>query len=160
MTDKPRRPVHTITLPVERAMQLHALADKLGVTISEAIEELINEQISAGRIPDRLPGFDIDVLSNGVFFHAPRFALPILPPEAIRAIADVLNDVTDGERGKQVDFPRDGTTLAIARRGRGVLLVRTDAKGSTDKHSLTPGMARDLARQLRNAADQVSDTDR
>lgn len=152
------KPATSITLPVERAAQLHTLADALGVTVSEAVEHLINREIAAGTIPDELPGFEIKIAEKHVWLTMPDFGFPPLHPAHARYVADLLCHIADhGTAGRgNVLGLADGMRLIVGRKGRGVLLIgQDDALDRTCKASMTPQMARDLARQIRKAANQA-----
>jgi hypothetical protein len=88
--------------------------------------------------------------------------LPICPTEPHALLqagqfADVLLEIAETTDivGKRALFGegRDEIRVKVARKGRGVLIDSVDVQtGNTVKASLTPGMARDLARIIRNEA--------
>ena len=51
-----------VKLPDERHAQLKALASARGVTMVGLIGEWINQEISAGRLPDAIPGFSVGTI--------------------------------------------------------------------------------------------------
>ncbi|MDX6806436.1 hypothetical protein [Terrihabitans rhizophilus] len=137
-----------IRLPAERGLQLKLIAKDLGVTLTEAIETLINREIEAGRLEDQLPLWDIDVFTDGIIFDAPTFALPKLTAQQALNVANAVDKVIErAEKGGFNLILEGEKVLTIARIGRGI----TFASGEKAE-SVTVMMAQDLARQLRTAA--------
>ncbi|MBL0406555.1 hypothetical protein JKG68_21590 [Microvirga aerilata] len=150
----------TIMLPGARVAQLRALAEADGTTISEVIDRLINAEIAAGRLPDRLPGFDVVPTAGRVFLSMQTFTFPAMSPAQARKIADILDEFgTDKEGGKKATFGKgdDEISFKIARKGRGIIIAGDDVQtGRTMKATVTPGMARDLARIIRTEATKAA----
>lgn len=147
-------------LPIERAAQLKALADARQLGLNELIEGIITDGILAGEIPDATPGFDVRPVKArepAVSFSVQgRFGFSRMRSTEARLLADALEAVADGRSvGKALDAKKRDSSFKIARKGRGLILVGEDASGEIGRHSITPGIARDLARQLRKAADQA-----
>lgn len=153
------RPVGTVMLPTARLAQLHTLAGlrEPPITVTELIEEMVSREMEAGTIPDQLPGFTVCVLDHGQGY-VPSFIIDddldfgferMRPADAL-AVAGVLEAaVTPGAAsGKSIGTGSD--QIKIARVGRGIVITGTRPD---HRRSLTPRMALDLARQLRNAAD-------
>ena len=148
----------TITLPGERAAQLRTLADAYGTTISELIERMINNEIAAGRLPDQLPGFEIVPAVGHVFVTVQGFSFPALNVRQARQIADLLEEISTAKDagGKKALFENE-IELKAWRKGRGIRIDGDDPQtGRSVKASLTPGMAKDLARIIRNEAAKAS----
>lgn len=155
-TNPTSRPVGTIMMPTARLAQLRTLASlrEPPVSVNELIEQLINHEIEAGGLPDELPGFTVGIVPHGggfavEFTMAPGFGFERMRSPDALAIAGLLDDVstTGTARGKSV-----GTAphqIKIVRVGRGVVIAGLEPN---QRRSLTPQMARDLARQLRRAA--------
>lgn len=147
-------------LPIERARQLKSIADARSFTVTEVIEGVINAAIEAGEIPDETPGFQIEALPPRkrvgiVRFEVDGIGFPGVRSSDARAIADAFDRVAGGHKGVACG-PHLGRTLKIARVGRGVVMVGEDEFGTPVLHrSCTVGTCRDLARQLRKAADRA-----
>jgi hypothetical protein len=156
-TPKRDRPASTITLPAERIAQLRTLAETEGDTITEVIERWINAEIAAGRLPDILPNFEVTSAEGRVWLTVKDFTFPALTPAQAGQFADVLLEIaeTTDIAGKKALFGEgaDEIRVKVARKGRGILIDGVDVQtGTTVKASLTPGMARDLARIIRSEA--------
>lgn len=152
------RNVLTVMLPAERGEQLRALADHHGIGITDLIERWISTELITTGLPDTLPGLEILPVSDNDWplLHFSANGLPIVhaTPDEGRTVADELENVATNN-GK-VELNVGGDTLTIGRMGRGMVLsVRCGETDQTDKRSITPGIARDLARQFRTAADQA-----
>ncbi len=149
------RPVGTILLPIERARQLKSVADARGSRITDLIEAIVTGAILAGEIPDSTPGFKIEPSVNGgVTFATDDGQLGFAKLTAIDGlrIADALEAISTGGKGKVLEITGQNS-LVVARKGQGVVLLGRDAAGAeTGRRTITPSLARDLARQLRAAA--------
>ncbi len=148
-----RRPNTTITLPVERLAQLKLLADQRGLSLVETVEQLINEAAATGAIPDELPGYRVSRTAEGrVVLTIGDRPLAALGTQQALTLADLFEGVADRSApgGKAVTIGTD--ELKIARVGRGVVLAVEGATGPISKRTMTPGMAKDLARHIRREA--------
>jgi hypothetical protein len=151
----------TIGIRHERLAQLDALAGKLGLSRSETLEALILERIEAGEIPDTTPGFTIEAV-DGLgfpaikFWHDDGFGLAGVTPYVATHLADTL-DASAGSggsaKGKSLTMP--GMTVKIARLGKTVFIAFEIDGTEIGKITTTPSIARDLARQVRNAIAQA-----
>jgi hypothetical protein len=144
-------------LPAERIAQLRTLAETEGGTITEMIERWINTEIAAGRLPDILPNFEVTAAEGRVWLTVKDFTFPAMTPAQAGQFADVLLEIAETRdiAGKKALFGegKGEIRVKVARKGRGVLIDGVDVQtGSTVKASLTPGMARDLARIIRSEA--------
>lgn len=151
-------PSTLIKLPEARALQLRAIADVNGCTVTEAVELLINREIKAGRLADTLHGFEITNANGHTWFVIGEIGLPPLVPAHTRLVAALFVNAADGSRdsAKGLSLGHDDFELLISRKGRGVIVTARDVTHDREsKVSMTPGMARDLARQLNKAADTI-----
>jgi len=150
-------PSTLIKLPEARALQLRAIADVNGCTVTEAVELLINREIRAGRLADALPGFEIKVANKHVWFVVGEIGLPPLVPAHARTVAAYfLNAADGGDAARGIGLGQEEFKLVVARKGRGIIVRAVDIAHEREaKETMTPGMARDLARQLVKAADSI-----
>lgn len=144
-----------IRLSPARGEQLRLLARHRGKSITSVIEDVITAAIEDGELPDHTPGFPIFAVVGGVLFRSPDFELPLMPPQHARQIAHSLERAADCSEPGGARFRIGDADFGIASNGRGVVLVRGSVETGT-KSAITRGVARDLARQLRTAADQAS----
>ncbi|PVE20886.1 hypothetical protein DC522_29740 [Microvirga sp. KLBC 81] len=156
-TPKRERIASTIILPAERIAQLRTFAEAEGITITELIERWINAEIAAERLPDILPNFEVTAVEGRVWFTVKDFSFPTMTPVQAEQIADALLEIAEAKDtvGKKAMFGtgEDEISLKVARKRRGVLISGEDVQTKRAvKASLTPGMARDLARIIRNEA--------
>jgi hypothetical protein len=159
--------VQMMKLHATRGEQMKALAGAKGISVTEALELLINRAIEAGDIPDVLPGFEVRREGGHVGLTLDGTPLPAINPEMARHVADDLEHAgTALKHGKGV--PRwfgcngyGGTDfmLVIGRIGTGVVVSFEEMQegkaigaGRKVQAAMTRGMAVDLARQIRNAA--------
>jgi len=156
-TPNRERTVSTVMLPAERIAQLRTLAETEGITITELIERWINAEIAAERLPDILPNFEVTATKGRVWFIVKDFSFPTMTPVQAEQVADVLIEIAEAKDipGKRalLGTGEDEISLKVVRKGRGVLINGEDVRtGRAVTASLTPGMARDLARIIRNEA--------
>jgi hypothetical protein len=156
-TPKRERTASPIMLPAERIAQLRTLAAAEGITVIELIERWINAEIAAERLPDILPNFEVTAVEGRVWFTVKDFSFPTMTPVQAEQIANTLLEIAKANdtTGLKAKFGtgEDEISLEIARKRRGVLISGEDARTERAvKASLTPGMARDLARIIRNEA--------
>ncbi len=161
MTTKTARPASTIMLPEARIAQLRALADANGVTLTETIERLINNEIAAGRLPDTLPGFEVTPAVRRVYLTVDDFTFPAMTVRQARQIADLLTDITHDQDGHRQGFKfgpgAEAVVFGVARRGRGIVIGGDDPQtGRSVKATVTPSMARDLSRIIRTEAGKAA----
>ncbi|NNM72718.1 hypothetical protein [Enterovirga aerilata] len=151
------RPIGNVMLPIERARQLKNVASARRSRIIDVVERLIADAIAAGEIPDETPGWTVQVRKAGeVTFLTDDGAVgfPRLHASDARRLADDLEAVATGEKKGRSAGPLLGRRLLMARRGQGLILaMQDDAGAEIGRRTITPSIARDLARQLRNAAD-------
>jgi len=156
-TPKRERISSTIVLPAERSAQLRTFAEAEGITIVELIERWINAEIAAERFPDILPNFEVTAVEGRVWFTVKDFSFPTITPVQAEQMADTLLEMAEAKdaTSKNAVFGTAGDeiSLKVTRKAHGVLLSCKDIQTELAvKASLTSGMARDLARIIRNEA--------
>src|SRR4051812_19223650 len=157
------RPLTTITLPSSRAQQLHELARNAddgkggkGITVSELIDRIVNRAIADGELPDSTPGCLI--WSNDhhlVCATLGEIMLPVMLPAVARDLASaILSHLSPPS--KATAFKLGRSLLGIKRSGKGIVITHLKNPGAAPaKFTTTPGIGRDLARQLDKAADEA-----
>jgi hypothetical protein len=146
-------------LPAERGAQLHALAKHHGVTVVDLVERWILDDLEAAGLPVTLPGLEVKPMADDrdAFVHLDAEGLPIVHATAneARRLASLFDGIAaSGGKGEIATSP--GDVVGVARVGRGMALtVRCGTSGNSGKRTITPGIARDLARQLRTAAEAI-----
>lgn len=151
--------VKVLKVPSETGELLQQWADKLGLTISATIRQLLADKIAAGELEDRLPGWTIKKVQQ----RPARYELSFdkfsfwLGQKDAANFADLLDmlAVTKGGNGSRLFDPATGKSLGVVRHGRGLVIVGTDERGRDTKHSLSPPLAQDLARLLRTSTQTV-----
>lgn len=159
-------PASTITLPAERLEQLRMIADKRGVTLVGLLEAVIGEAVADDEIPDTLPTFEVHADEDVITIGIRGWLLPILRrrqaimvTHALEAAAGkaplVLETGVMMPVGRAVGFGiREGDAmheLTFGRHGRGVTIAfRNKITGEATRTALSPSMAVDLARIIRN----------
>jgi hypothetical protein len=151
----------TIGLPLERALQLKALAQHENLSITEVIEEMLQRAMTEGKIDDALPGFSIKTVPElgGVqfWFQVDRkhsTGLGAVKPRVARAVADMIEEVATVEpRGKKLELP--GAAVYIGRKGKGLVLGIFYDGELQGRRGLTERMALDIVRLLRKAAAEL-----
>lgn len=157
----------TITLPVERLEQLRSIADKRKITLARLIEDVIDEAIVNGEIPDELPGFGAFMDENVLVVTIRGFTLPMIERALAPGLAHVLeaaSGMKDFEISAGVSIPvgravrvalRDGDVvheINVGRHGRGVAFsFRDNRTGQVTKTTFSPGIALSLAQMIRRA---------
>jgi hypothetical protein len=154
-------------LPAARAGQIRSLATARKLGLTETVEYLLNLAIEAGEIADVLPGYEVVRDGDFVRLTIDGQILPKMNRTMALAVADDLQHAATAlrvGRGTPRFYGRDGLggadfVLVIGRHGAGVLLGleeviegQTLGTGKQIKGAITHGMASDLARQVRNAA--------
>ncbi|SFU53561.1 hypothetical protein SAMN02799631_01052 [Methylobacterium sp. 174MFSha1.1] len=161
-------PASTITLPAERLEQLRMIAARRGVTLVGLLESVIAEAIDYDEIPDTLPTFDVHAHDDHVVIDMRGWVLPMLRREQAIMVAHgleaaagktplVLDTGVMMPVGRVVGFAiREGDALhelTFGRHGRGVSIgFRNKITGEATKTALSPSIAVDLARIIRNQA--------
>ena len=143
-----------IKIDSARVDQIQALAEAFGLkTIASAIDRIIGDYIERGRLPDLLPGFEIETYAGCVLSRIRGVLLPVLPAADAIALANDMDALlASGRPGRKATFPR-GEILLIARRGTGyAILFKPAAEKDEVRTSITASMLADIARHLRQAA--------
>ena len=153
------RPITTITLPRARAEQLHELAkradDGKGISLSELVDRLVNRAIAEGDLPDSTPGTTIWVNSHDLVAAMLGEVTLLLPAAVARKLAAAILEHLDPPTKVQA-YKLGSQLLAINRAGKGIVIAHVKEPGATpQKFTTTPGIARDLARQLTRVADEA-----
>lgn len=136
-----------IKIPDERAEQLKAIAAVQNLTVTDLIGQFVNAQIKAGKIPDTTPGFVVTKNGKQVEIAAER-RVSLSAADALHA-AEWLEKLIGG-RGAMLDMDAP-EQIEIARVGTGVKITIGSGAKAFEK-VFAPSVARDVARQLRNAA--------
>lgn len=141
-----------IKIPDERAAQLKALADKEGMTVTDLIGRFINREIKAGRLPDETPGFRFNAKGQQVHVEIEGVKAPPMSCNAARSLAKQLEYMASGKSKHRVTLDMDVPSLPeVGRVGTGVYL-EFHGTGARGRRVIAPGVALDIARQLRRAA--------
>lgn len=142
----------TIAIHPARAAQLRALAAHHGVTVVEMIERLTVQALHAAGMSDALEGLEIDRHPDDtVWFAAIGMPHLNLPFDKAREVADALDFVAERNGRKTIEL-HGGDRVDVERVGNGLTIATAWPNGMVGKQSMTPAMARDLAKQLRRAA--------
>lgn len=136
----------TIKLPAERVSQLKAIAAALDLaSVADAVGYLVRKEIERGTIPDTIPGFVIKSYRNKVSIAVDGDAPVLLSKEATSRLAEVLEEVLEGEPG----IANLEHSFVVMRQGIGVRVsFAIDPGGKV----LSRDVARDLARILKRFA--------
>jgi hypothetical protein len=149
------RPAATLMIPAMRGIQLRQIADAKGDTVAGILEDYIRSEIAAGTIPDTTPGFDLIRLDGFLVISTPKFVSPRLIPAHALEIARALDLAADRADvgGKSLKLASEGCIFHIARVGAaGIAFARLDLAANTEgKVTITAGIAKDVARQIRAA---------
>jgi hypothetical protein len=152
----------TFGIPSERAVQLRTLAKHHDIPIGDLIERWITAELDTVGLPDVIPGLEvfltIDTATGSRLVRVDATKLPVmdLEPYVARHLSVALTEVTDFGGGKRLNVrASDMITITIARLGRGILIEVLNDKGTGGRRTLTPSIARHLARQLRRTADEA-----
>src|SRR5664280_1071985 len=138
------RPNSTITLPIERAEQLRDLAADQNLSLTELIGKLINAEIEKGHLPDQLPGFTVKTARSRVAFQIGGVVAKLKADEA----RDLANELDGDNPTNTIRMTLlDESAVTVSRKGRGLIIEAHDlAARKKAKRSVTPDLARDLAR--------------
>ena len=141
-----------LKLPLPLHTQLRALAQARGTTMTEIIADVIAKAIEGGELRDETPGVEIVVTDETITLRAGDLTLPAMTMAEARDVANYLEEVVARTivRGIMLE---SGAVLTVRRRGSGVSL-EPDPRGE-QRHVMAPTVARDLARQIRKAADSL-----
>lgn len=155
----PSRPIATIAVPHSRMAQLQTLAKRAGVSLSGLMDQLVNQAIEAGELPDTTPGTLLWANDWGLAC----IQLGDLPAIAVSAnsartiAAEIGSHIEPPSKVRTVKLANDGSVLAIERLGKGILIRHIDANHVVKQYTCTPGVARDLVRQISKAADHAEE---
>lgn len=142
-----------IRLPVPLHGRLKALAAARNTTMVQVIADMVDQAVDAGEVPDKTPGFDIEVTRLGVTLHAGDELVAVMTVQQAHDVADTLEEVANSPKTTGVVL-EDGV-LTIRRRGTGVS-IEPEVFNQHERYVLAPEVARDLARQIHKAAQQSS----
>lgn len=141
----------TITLPIERALQLRAIAAAHGMSLIEVICKHIDSEIRAGVIPDEIPGFRIEIVNGLIEFEIQGKTIALTTREA----SQIADSFEEDEPYCYLQLEKSDLLFQVNRRGRG-LIARfvLNNKRNWTRQSLSRSTARDLARLLRTVLKQ------
>jgi hypothetical protein len=147
----------TISLPIEHTLQLRQLADALQITLSGLVGRLIKHEIDQGTLPDATPGFAIAGRSGSVSLAiegiSEPFDLSAIEAEGFAASLDAAAGKASGAAALPL---ANCGMITVSRKGRGVVIDLDRLDGTAQqRRTVVPDIARDLARQLRSAADRA-----
>src|SRR5689334_6659282 len=120
------RNLTTIQIPAPLHRQLKALANTRDTTMTGMLADLVRRAIEAGEIPDRTPGFDIEVIHSDVIVYAgnERPVSTVHPAEAEDLAAALIEAATGNGSlvgvltgGGLVEMKRVGTRVEIKAHG-------------------------------------------
>ena len=109
----------TISLPIERASQLRAIAKKRGLSLTELIRKYIESEIKAGVVADVIPGFRVEAVNGLIEFEIPGRTITLTKKEA-GEIAGYL--MAGGTTYWCLELEKSNLHLEIHRRGRGLVI--------------------------------------
>lgn len=134
-----------IVIPDERAEQLKTFAQAKGLSLADAVGELLNRAIKAGDLPDEMPGFQVFVNGEEVTLDTGIWTETV-PTETARGFSKALRELSDGVSTTNLD--QSMSTLNVVRRGDGIRLVEAQSKAF---RTVSRSVARDISRQIDNA---------
>lgn len=149
----------SILLSTERAGQIKRIAEARGLGVVETLEHWIAAEIAAGTIADELPGIEVKAFTEagGVAIRfSEGFGVGAVVPTYARAIAEALTRTANGDA--PVVLVNMGALVWHFRRHshNAVIISALDRTGSNSgKRSLSLGVARDLARMINKASEEV-----
>lgn len=128
------------------------------MTAAEQIGSWISADLMAGVVPDRTPGFVVDV--DGTMFvltvgddHGHRLRLDRDTLIMLAADLEIFAEASEQQSSKSVTF--EGQQVVTRRVGRAITIEFTsrvdDRAPSVAKLTLTPDLVRDVVRQFRHA---------
>ncbi|MBX5023045.1 hypothetical protein [Rhizobium lentis] len=136
----------SLRLSPRRLEQLHAIANALDLSVTEAVTHLIRREIAAGTIPAAIPGFNVHRVADGILIQIDDGPSKTYSVESARALASTLRGTVAGEAG--VFSVQHG--YSFIRLGRGFKLT---APMPGPEVSMTGDLAIDLAEQIEKAAE-------
>lgn len=159
-----KRPSPTITLPIERKLQLRDIAAAHGLSLTEYLCKHIESEIRAGVIADKIPGFRVEAVNGFIEFELQSRTITLTMHEA----GEVANALEETDPYCWLELENKTLHLEIRRRGRGLVVrflgsekmrkwSRRGLSRSTipwTRQGLSPATARDLARLIRTALKQ------
>lgn len=147
-----------VRIPLRRHEQLKLLADKLGLSMADAVAHMLKQQVAAGVLPAGVPGIEVKSDGEAVVLRVDenqpaRFSRDIAKQmaEGLRGVAD-FSLLNAQKLGRSAGIPwefRPADNYSIARQGSG---IRFGAPFGGKAVMLTPDLARDLADQIEQAA--------
>ena len=151
--------VGLIKLPKPELEQLQRIAAAHGTTVVGALRRFIKAEQKAGTIEEDVPGFEAKLTKGEdgrpwVQIHVGGHALPAMKGDTADALAALIHhNATARGRDNGVKMALvDGTTLAVGRRGRAMVL-RVERDGAEIVHStLTDSMIGDFCCSISGAA--------
>ncbi|MFJ5486504.1 hypothetical protein ACIKTA_02125 [Hansschlegelia beijingensis] len=150
------RPFAQIGLHAARAAQLRDIAAARSMTAAEQVGSWISADLMAGVVPDRTPGFVIDMEGDRFVLavgdkHARRLRLDRDTLIALAADLEILSEATEQQSSKVITF--EGQEVVTRRVGRAITIAFTSRvegqASSATKLTLTPDLVRDVVRQIR-----------
>lgn len=148
----------TVRLQPRRLEQLKSIAAALNLSVAEAVSHMIREKITAGVIPDAIPGILIRRLDSGVLIKIDDNEPNIVAVSTARQIAEALRSVANGGGGIVDPSPSEGRkSFSVVRQGTGIKL-QVPFHGPTAHHwndapTFSADLARDLAGLIERAAE-------
>ena len=138
----------------DRAEQLRGIASARGRTITSLIDTLTIENIVMGYIPDQTPGIEYEPVDGDLAMIINGKLLEPLSLSEARDLADMLDDP-----GRCIGLFTSDEAMAVEVRkaGRGGVLLTATLSSSGEKvqRVFTRSVARDVARQIRNAVGRM-----
>lgn len=150
-------PTH-IGLPDEHAERIRRFADAQKITMADAIGELIQIAVEAGKIPAGLPGYEvtrsgstITITAEGGYRRSFNLELAKAFSTGLDRLADKKGDISKGGISGALNglaFIGAEQFVGIKRRGNSIKII--DENGN--ERTLAPSVARELATIVRTAA--------
>lgn len=144
----------TFSVPHERGEQLRALARHHRTNTSDMLGEWIDAALADAGLSDTIPGVDISIAPEALFFRAPGFEIGFQARQDAIDVADAMERIAFQGRAWMLMLDSGGT-IEIARKGTGVVVTVTDARGECSQ-SFAPNVIRTIARQLRSVAESYA----
>lgn len=142
-----------VRVPHVRLEQLRQLAAFHNVTVIGLLERFIDSEITAGNLPDKLPGVSVErlTLDGDTFRVGFEGSQPVIASAgSLASIADALDRIA-ATGGSHLDLDT-ALPLVVSRVGGAVAIAYGDDRVFTGSESV----ARSLARQLRASASSVA----
>lgn len=135
---------HTVRLPMERKIQLDAIAEVVGTTsFSATLATLIDLAREQGLVSHGIPGVTLNAFPDGlsiVFDEMPPVAMS---PKGAAMMAQTIRAVVDGTEGAGAVVNLDHC-FTVKRRGSGVR-VALHADGKEPTKTWSPDLASEFA---------------